>query len=196
MYNIKRFDEELKVPQSGIKGDNILKSTSSQKIYLAGPDVFRRNAISRLNSLRKFAERYGHQGLAPLDNVIDIKDEDRHTQVHSKLIFDANVDLIDNCDVIIANIEPFRGPGVDDGTAWEIGYGYALGKKIWGYSEFSDMSLKDITDMMFDMSKQKKFSEYEIMGNPVNLMIADSIRTSGGKIFKTFEECLMDLNKV
>jgi len=194
MKHLQRFNEELRIPVSGIKGE-VSKSKISKKIYLAGPDVFRKNAISRLNSLKRFATKYGHEGIAPLDNIIPIEDELKNTQAHSKLIFEANVQLIKDCDIIIANLEPFRGPSIDDGTAWEIGYGFALNKTIYGYSEFSDMSLKDITDMMFDLSKQKKYPEYEIMGNPVNLMIADSIKGSGGKIFKTFEMCLMDLNK-
>ena len=195
MKHIRSFNEDLKIPYSGIRGESIPQSQEPKKIYLAGPDVFRKNALSRLNRLREFAKRYGHEGLMPLDNTINIEEKDMHTQKHSGLIFLANVNLIDECDVIIANIEPFRGPSVDDGTAWEIGYGYAKGKKIWGYSQFSDLSLKEITDMMFDMSRQKKFPMYEMMGNPVNLMIADSIKSSGGKIFATFEECLVDLNK-
>lgn len=191
---IKKFNEELDIPVSGIKGNLSLKSEKNYKIYLAGPDVFRRNALSRFVSLKRFANRYGHEGLAPLDNMLIISDDDKFTPVHSKLIFEANLELIHKCDVIIANLDPFRGPGVDDGTAWEIGYGYSLDKVIYGYSDLSDKSLGDITNMMFDMSKQKKYTEIEKMGHSVNLMIADSIKASGGKIFKTFEECLIDLN--
>jgi nucleoside 2-deoxyribosyltransferase len=191
---ILKFNEELQIPRSGIRGD-VVKSTTSYKIYLAGPDVFRANAISRLNSLKRMSGRYGHEGLAPLDNMLIISDDQKNTPAHSKIIFEANVDLIERCDVIVANLEPFRGPGVDDGTAWEIGYGYAKGKKIWGYSQLSDKTLVDITKMMFDMTKQKRYPEIENMGNTTNLMIIDSIKASGGNIFKTFEECLIDINK-
>ena len=192
---IRKVSEELVLPKSGIKGTEVKKSQGYSKIYLAGPDVFRSNAISRLNSLKRFAERYGHRGLAPLDNVLNIADSEKGTPKHATLIFEANVDLIEECDVIIANLEPFRGPSIDDGTAWEIGYGYARGKKIYGYSALSDKSLEEITKMMFDMSKQTKYPNIEKMGHSVNLMIQDSIVASGGKIFKTFEECLIDLNK-
>ena len=37
-------------------------------------------------------------------------------------IFDANIQKIDECSAVIANITPFRDPGMDAGTAFEIGY--------------------------------------------------------------------------
>ena len=163
------------------------------KIYLAGPDVFRANAIEHLNTLKEICKKYGFVGLAPLDNVIELPEEDKFTPIHSKLIFKANVDLIRECDVIIANVLPFRGACADDGTAWELGCGYALGKKLYGYSEFSNLSLKAITNIMFDINRQEEFTEVENFGNTVNLMLADSIKELGGSIYKTFEECIVDL---
>lgn len=178
-----------------IKKFNEINSASKKyKIYLAGPDVFRKNAIKSLSELKRVAKRYGHEGLAPLDNILEIEEDQKFTPKHATMIFDANVQLIEDCDVIIANIEPFRGPSVDDGTAWEIGYGFAKNKIIYGYSELSDKSLEEITKMMFDMSKQKKYTEIEKMGHSTNLMIVDSIKASGGKVFKTFEECLIHLS--
>ena len=165
------------------------------KIYLAGPDVFRHNAIEKLNSLKQLCEEQGFEGLAPLDNVIEVSTQDAGTSVHSNLIFKANLEMIKKCDVIIANLDPFRGACIDDGTAWEIGCGYALGKLIIGYSKYSDKSLAEVTDEMFDLNNQPKYSEVENFGNSVNLMICDSIKNSGGRIFKTFEECLTFLGE-
>lgn len=160
------------------------------KIYLAGPDVFRNNAVEHLTKLKKLCSEMGFEGLAPLDNVIDIDINDVNTKKHAKLIFRANVELIKKCDIIIANLTPFRGACIDDGTAWEIGYGHALGKKIYGYTEFYNSSLINVTNYMFDISKQPDFTEIENFGNSVNLMIADSINDSGGEILKTFSDCL------
>ncbi len=164
-----------------------------KKIYLAGPDVFREDAINHFNNLRELCDKYGFEGMAPLDNTINISDEDALTPVHSKSIFKANFQKIKECDIILANICPFRGACIDDGTAWEIGCGYTLGKKIYGYTLYADMELSEITDIMFDLTYQSIFPIVENFGHCVNLMIADSILDSGGKIFKTFEECLIDL---
>lgn len=173
------------------------------KIYLAGPDVFRENAIEHLNGLKELCKQYGFEGLAPLDNVIDIPDKDKFTPKHSNLIFKANFDLIKQCDVIIANIVPFRGACIDDGTAWEIGCGFAFDKKIYGYSHLHDKSLERITQDLWDMNDYYGVhngygNEYPIVenfGNGVNLMICDSIKDSGGLICKTFEDCLIELSK-
>jgi nucleoside 2-deoxyribosyltransferase len=160
------------------------------KIYLAGPDVFRQNAIEHFNNLKEICRKQGFEGIAPLDNTVEINSEDECTPIHSNLIFTANVDMIKECDIIVANIEPFRGAGVDDGTAWEIAYGFALGKKIWGYSDYSNLSLKAITNVMFDITRQEHYPIVENFGNTANLMIVESIKKSGGNIFKTFEECI------
>ena len=163
------------------------------KIYLAGPDVFRENAIEHLNNLKVLCEKYGFIGLAPLDNVVEVSVIQANTPFHSNLIFMANVDLIKECDVIIANISPFRGACADDGTAWEIGCGYALGKKLYGYSDMCNLSLRAITNIMFDIERQPEYPIVEQFGNTVNLMLIDSIKETGGNVFKTFEECLIDL---
>lgn len=46
-----------------------------------------------------------------------------------KEIFEANLRALMGCDLVIAILD---GPQVDDGTAWEMGYFYALGKRILG----------------------------------------------------------------
>jgi len=38
------------------------------KIYLAGPDVFRRDALTWAEDARALLARQGHQALIPLDN--------------------------------------------------------------------------------------------------------------------------------
>src|SRR5258708_36844869 len=37
-------------------------------------------------------------------------------------------------DAIIANLTPFRGPGADPGTVYELGYMVGIGKLCLGYS--------------------------------------------------------------
>src|SRR5216684_3290694 len=57
-------------------------------------------------------------------------------------------------DAIIANLTPFRGPGADPGTVYELGYMAGRGKLCLGYSnhpssyaervrEFTDVSSRD-----------------------------------------------------
>lgn len=91
------------------------------RVYLAGPSVFRLDAKSFGEYLRGLCRQAGLKGCYPLDNDIEGK-----TGLDlANAIFQGNVDLIDTTVAVVAEISPFRGPNMDPGTAWEIGYAYA-----------------------------------------------------------------------
>jgi nucleoside 2-deoxyribosyltransferase len=102
-----------------------------QKIYLAGPDVFEPEAISVGEQLKKLAANYGFIGLFPLDNIIST-----HGTPHevATAIRAANIKLIQSADIIMANLNPFRGLEPDSGTVFEIGFATALGKQVYAYA--------------------------------------------------------------
>jgi nucleoside 2-deoxyribosyltransferase len=160
------------------------------KIYLAGPDVFRNDAKIYFNTLRSLCEKFGHEALIPLDNQVE---EHSDKAIVSAAIFQGNIAMMDQADVIFANIEPFRGACMDDGTAFEIGYCFSRNKKIYAYSSFSDLTLLEITFKMFDLKVQPQFGLVEDFDSCVNLMISNAVKKTGGKILPNFEDCLKDL---
>lgn len=93
------------------------------KIYLAGPDVFRPDALSWAENARAFLAQHGHQALIPSDN----------DETTAEGIFRANLALITEADALIANLNPFRGLEPDSGTCFEVGCAIALGKRVIGY---------------------------------------------------------------
>ena len=99
------------------------------KIYLAGPDVFLPDALEIGRQKIEICRRHGMTGLYPLDNVVD-----RAAADASLRIFKANMVMMDQADAVIANLTPFRGPGADAGTVYELGYMAARGKFCLGYS--------------------------------------------------------------
>ena len=99
------------------------------KVYLAGPDVFLPDAIEAGRAKAAICARHGVSGLYPLDNTVDLAS---HTA--SLDIFRGNEAMMDRCDAIIANLTPFRGPGADAGTVYELGYMAGRGKLCFGYS--------------------------------------------------------------
>lgn len=164
-----------------------------KKIYLAGPDVFRENTSVHFNKMKKLCKKYGFIGLSPFDNETNF-DGETLSKTHSIHIFNGNVNIIKNCDIIVANLIPFRVSCVDDGTSWELGYGYSCGKLLYGYTPYYNITLKDMTNSTYDLNNQIEFTKIEEFGNnSVNLMLQESIELSGGKILKTFEDCLIDL---
>jgi nucleoside 2-deoxyribosyltransferase len=119
------------------------------KIYLAGPDVFLPDAVDIGRRKVELCRRYGLTGLYPLDNAIDPAASDA-----SLAIFRGNEDMMIEADAVIANLTPFRGPGADAGTAYELGYMAGRGKLCLGYSndpssyadrvrEFTDVISRD-----------------------------------------------------
>jgi nucleoside 2-deoxyribosyltransferase len=99
------------------------------KIYLAGPDVFLPDAVAVGRRKVDLCRRHGLTGLYPLDNAIDPDAEDA-----SLRIFRGNETMMIEADAIIANLTPFRGPGADAGTVYELGYMAGRGKLCLGYS--------------------------------------------------------------
>ena len=43
-----------------------------------------------------------------------------------------------SCDLLIANLTPFRGVSMDSGTAFEVGFMRALGRPVLGYTTATD----------------------------------------------------------
>jgi nucleoside 2-deoxyribosyltransferase len=101
----------------------------AMNVYLAGPDVFLPDAVEVGRRKNDICRRHGLTGLYPLDNLID-----RTAADASLWIFKANEAMMDRADAIIANLTPFRGPGADAGTVYELGYMAARGKFCLGYS--------------------------------------------------------------
>jgi nucleoside 2-deoxyribosyltransferase len=164
-------------------------------IYLAGCDVFAENAHEYYERLKDLCDKYGFVGLSPFD-VSNSFTGKKFSQEHSEYIFGNNVCLIRDCDIVIANIIPFRGACVDDGTAMEIGLAFGLQKTIYGYTPFANDSLETITNVFYPNYRNTPYPVLEVFNNnPVNLMIYEAIDFNGGKIFQTFEQCLVDIKK-
>ena len=95
------------------------------KLYLAGPDLFRPDAAEWAARAGALCRRAGHEALIPLDGP----------PLDAAGIYRNNLRLIGEADLVLANLNPFRGSEPDSGTCVEIGYALALGKPVIGYAE-------------------------------------------------------------
>src|ERR1700681_299298 len=100
--------------------------TTGLRIYLAGPDVFLPDAAALAADKRKLCADYGFIGVAPTDSKTDLSGLSKHAAAIE--ISADNEATIRSCDLLIANLTPFRGPSADVGTAYELGFARALGK--------------------------------------------------------------------
>lgn len=99
-------------------------------VYLAGPEVFFPNVDEVARGLKALCTAHGLAGLFPTD----AERPEGQGQSVARAIYLGNVDLIDRSVAVIADIGPFRGVGMDPGTAWEIGYAVARGLPVFAYS--------------------------------------------------------------
>lgn len=164
-----------------------------KKIYLAGFDVFYPDAKERFERMKKMCRIAGYEPLVPLDNEIteglDVAGQ----------IYQANVDMIEKADGIIANLNPFRGTEPDSGTVFEVGYGVAKGKKIVGYTDIKDWKTHVVSNVnsalvrggvfesMFS-GKQSQNYTIEDFGLPLNLMLAKSISIVTGDFIDALDK--------
>jgi len=89
------------------------------KIYLSGP-LFSRAEIEWADKIK-----------SSLESQLEAEVIWPHETASGspKEIFETNLRALMGCDLMVAILD---GPQVDDGTAWEMGYFYALGKRILG----------------------------------------------------------------
>ncbi|BAE50808.1 nucleoside 2-deoxyribosyltransferase [Paramagnetospirillum magneticum] len=107
--------------------------TDLPKAYLAGPAVFHPAAKALLDYLAEMCGQHGLVGVAPFEP--DAEQRALPPAELAALIRQGNMERIRACDVVIACVSPFRGPGACPGTTWEMGYAEGLGKPVVAWSE-------------------------------------------------------------
>jgi nucleoside 2-deoxyribosyltransferase len=161
------------------------------RIYLAGPSVFDPDWEAQANAMKAACEARGAVGLYPKDNQVDMPAE---KIAHGLKIYEVDRDLVIECDGLVADFTPFRGPSADVGTAWEMGYAYGLGKAVAAFSR----DRRDLRTRILEWMPQADDDSVEAIGWADNLMLCGSNVTAGpermahtlGGLYGSFEEAL------
>ncbi len=170
------------------------------KVYLAGPDVFLPDAIEVGRRKKALCERYGFVGLFPFDNEIPKQTRKRA----DRLIFEANLAMMEQADAGVFNLTPFRGPSADVGTVFELGLMSGLRKPVFGYTTVLAPLLARVSGARRGEHggwQDKDGYSVEDFGNADNLMIDGCLAREGNGIVRAdgggrlddlevFEACL------
>lgn len=154
------------------------------RAYLAGPEVFFADRFGIGAKKARICAEFGLDGVYPLDH-----DPEASGEASASDIFATCVRMIRACDVVIANLTPFRGVSADVGTAAEIGYAFALGKTVHGYSNVADHLFarasahggREVERRDDGFAYHPDGMSIEDFGLADNLMLIEAIRASGGR---------------
>ena len=130
-------------PMGGGKPVTAMTSSSASRAYIAGPlfDEGERWWIEKIDqtvAAAGFSTFLPHRDNPPKDqhNVAEIFANDRRA--------------IDDCDVVVASL---NGVITDDGTAWELGYAFALGKPFIGiHTDWRRRFDDEVVNLMIECS--------------------------------------------
>lgn len=111
-----------------------------QKVYIAGPDIFRIGWPDMARKIVTACELWGLEALLPIpaNQSLDCPGVSGITvpgkPKDADAVFGSCLDMIRSCDAVVANITPFRGDEPDSGTVFEVATAYALGKPVVAYT--------------------------------------------------------------
>jgi len=149
-----------------------MRCVSFQRIYLAGPDVFRPDAAEHGRRVVALCAQHGFEAVFPLESALPTG---LPPQALARHIYQANIAHIAACDAVVANLEFFRGPEPDSGTCFEVGYAIALGKPVVGYvpdsGSFAERIRQRHPHAVGDGLVDAAGWQLEEFGLPLNLML-------------------------
>ena len=136
-------------------------------------------------------EAHGLVGLFPLDS--DPAGADPSVRP-DRAIFRMNLAMMRRADAGIFNLSPFRGPGADAGTVFELGLMHGLGKTVFGYTNAAETLLartprtrRDAQGVWHDRDGML----VEDFGNADNLMLDACLADTGAPIVRAAKTCAL-----
>jgi nucleoside 2-deoxyribosyltransferase len=149
------------------------------RAYLAGPDVFLPNSPAHAARKAAICAAHGITALPPLnEDVATLAAMDAETAWRT--IFAKDLAMMEQAEICIANLTPFRGASADSGTLIEVGWFLGRGRPIFGYSNSatpfsarSEALLARVPDPMPGLTVGG-------FGLPDNLMIPGAVEHTAG----------------
>ena len=147
--------------------------------YLAGPDVFLPNAAAHAAAKIALCAKYGLHGLAPLNPDIERIMTLPHDEAW-RAIYRGDIEMMERCAVVIANLTPFRGASADAGTLVEIGWFLGRGRPVFGYSNATESFAARSQAQRGAVADPIPGLAVEGFSLPDNLMVPGAVEYGGG----------------
>lgn len=193
-------EEEYKRVGSG-KPQNVavtvrtVEDTDKPIVYLSSFERYQENATEIFAKMKEICEKYGFKVYTPVDQAKGVeKIETDNPYVWAANVFDNYQMHVRNCDIIIANLNDYRGYEVNNDVGFECGMAFQLGKKLYGYMDNAAPCLEKIPHM----GEEKEYRDHtgsnvENFNYPANLMFGCSMKIFEGKFEEIIKEVAKDI---
>jgi nucleoside 2-deoxyribosyltransferase len=147
------------------------------RAYLAGPDVFLPHAAANAAAKIAICARYGIIGRPPLNenDLSHLTDDQAWRAIYLK-----DIAIMQDCEIILANLTPFRGPSADSGTLIEVGWFLGQGRPVFGYSNSAALFAARSAAHIAACPDPLPGLAVDGFGLPDNLMIPGAVEYGGG----------------
>lgn len=167
------------------------------KVYLSGMERYDENAKEKYGIMKKICDKYGMDACTPCDWA------DGVTRMDTKNPYTAAANLLENyachirnCDLIIADLNDYRGYECSNDVGFECGMAFQLGKQLYGYMD-------DARPVKYRIPHLGEDREYRDMSGcnvedfdyPLNLMFGCSMKIFEGTFEAVIERVAEDYFK-
>lgn len=165
------------------------------KIYLSAFERYDVNGAEVLNQMKAICKRYGYEAVSPLDLAEGVVfEEAENAYERAGQLFYNYQKHVRDADVIIANLNNYRGDEVNNDVGFECGMGFQLGKKLYGYMDNTSPLIDKIPHLgEAQENRDQNGSNVEDFNYPVNLMFACSMKIFQGDFESIMKAVVKDL---
>ena len=174
----------VREPDSGAAHDAADNRPARRKplVYLSDTVRYEPDAESRYEEMKRVLGEMGFDAVSPCDPVpgTEITDGDNDYTAAARL-FDRWQQHVRDCDIILADLNDFRGYEVSTDVGFECGMAFQLGKKMYGYMG----STAPMIERVPHFGPGREFRDHtgsnvENFNYPLNLMFACSMEIAEG----------------
>lgn len=164
-------------------------------VYLSDSIRYDSDSIEKYRYMKEICKKYDLEAITPLDianGVKKIVTENPYERAANE--FDNYQQHVRNCDIIIADLNNFRGYEPCNDVGFECGMAFQLGKRLYGYMDDTAIMKKRIPNYSvngLDMCG----SNVENFDYPINLMFSSSMKIFCGKFEEIIKDIVNDINK-
>ncbi len=156
--------------------------------YLSGPERYEEGADALYKKMKEICREHGIEARTPLDETEDgaaLKEGNPYTQ--AARLFERWQKQVRDCDLVIANLNDYRGYECSNDTGFECGMAHQLGKALYGYMDDAG----PMKERVPHLGEENDFRDpagcnVENFDYPLNLMFGCSMKIFEGR----FEEAV------